>query len=114
MPYVHEVSFEVCPEKMSELEIGHALERLVGYLKIRLPFEEGFVFADGWYSVDDPALIRVVMRSEWSEWADVERHRGSRLAEERVFEEFDPHVPPEQVSIRTFAEVGSGPLAARR
>ena len=45
MPYVYEVSFEIAPEQMSELEIGRSLERLVGYMKIRLPVQSGFVFA---------------------------------------------------------------------
>ena len=84
MPYVHVVSFEIKPSMMTELEIGHALERVVGYLKIRLPVEEGFVFADGWYSVDDPKSIRIVMRSEWSDWTDIVKHHDSQLAEERA------------------------------
>jgi hypothetical protein len=114
MPYVYEVSFEIRPQQMTQLEIGHSLERLVGYMKIRLPVQPGFVFADAWYSVDDPEKTRVVTRSEWSDWRDVEDHRKSSLLEDHLFEEFDPHVNRNNVMIRTYAEVGSGPFSVRR
>lgn len=114
MPYTYEVSFDIPPEEMGELEIGKSLERVVGYMKIRLPAQRGFVFADAWYSVDDPAKTRVVMRSEWSDWCDVEDHRKSSMLEDHVFEEFGTHLSPDQLTIRTYAEVGSGPFSARR
>ena len=114
MPYVYEVSFEVTPDQMNQLEIGQSLERLVGYMKVRLPVQPGFVFADAWYSVDDPAKTRVVTRSEWSDWRDVKEHRDSNMLEDHVFEEFNPHVKPGDITIRTYAEVGSGPFSARR
>ena len=114
MPYAYEVAFEITPSQMTELEIGRSLERLVGYLKIRLPVEKGFVYAHAVYSVDDPGATRVVMRSEWSDWPDVVRHRASTIVEDKVFEEFDPHVSPESITTRTYAEVGSGPFSARR
>ena len=114
MPYVYEVSFEIRPDQMTQLEIGQSLERLVGYMKIRLPVQPGFVFADAWYSVDDPEKTRIVTRSEWSDWSDVEAHRTSSILEDHLFEEFDPHVKKDAVTIRTYAEVGSGPFSARR
>jgi len=114
MPYVYEVSFEITPEQMSELEIGQSLERLVGYMKVRLPSQRGFVFADAWYSVDDSEKTRVVARSEWSDWSDVVQHRQSSIVEDELFEEFCPQVERNNVTVRTYAEVGSGPLSARR
>ena len=114
MPYVYEVSFDIAPDQMTQLEIGHSLERLVGYMKIRLPVQPGFVFADAWYSVDDPAKTRVITRSEWSDWTDVEGHRNSSMLEEQLFVEFDPHVNKDNITIRTYAEVGSGPFSARK
>ncbi len=113
MPYVYEVSFEISPEQMTQLEIGQSLERLVGFMKVRLPVQPGFVFADAWYSVDDPDKTRVVTRSEWSDWTDLVGHRSSSLLEDHVFEEFEPHVKHGDVAIRTYAEVGSGPFSAR-
>jgi hypothetical protein len=114
MPYVYEVSFEITPDQMSELEIGKSLERVVGYMKIRLPAQPGFVVADAWYSVDNPGSTRIIMRSEWSDWCDVADHRNSYLVEDHVFEEFDPHVSKDELTIRTYAEVGSGPFSARK
>jgi hypothetical protein len=114
VPYVYEVSFDIDPDQMSELEIGQSLDRLVGYMKVRLPAQPGFVFADAWYSVDDPETTRIVARSEWSDWSDVVAHRASYLVEDHVFEEFGLHVNKDNVTIRTYAEVGSGPFSARR
>ncbi len=111
MPYVYEVSFDLPNDKLSELEIGQSLERLIGFTKVRLPAQRGFVFADAVYSVDDPSKIRVVMRSEWSDWTDVVRHRKAIVLEDHIFEEFDPHVDRDAIKVRTYAEVGSGPLS---
>lgn len=114
MPYIYEVSFDIAPDQMSELEIGKSLERVVGYMKIRLPVQRGFVAADAWYSVDDPDKTRVVMRSEWSDWLDVEDHRKSSVLEDHLFEEFGTRLSKDQVTIRTYSEVGSGPFSARK
>jgi hypothetical protein len=114
MPYVYEVSFEITPAQMSQLQIGQSLERLVGYMKIRLPAQQGFVFADAWYSVDDPEKTRIIARSEWSDWCDVTKHCESAILEDHLFEEFEPHIGREDVTIRTYAEVGSGPFSARK
>jgi hypothetical protein len=114
MPYVYEVSFDVPPEKMSEIEIGQSLERLVGYMKTRLPSQRGFVYTHAVYSVDDPKKIHVVIRSECSDWSDVELHRKTALLEDSMLQEFDPHVSKSDITVRTYAEVGSGPLSVRR
>ena len=53
-------------------------------------------------------------RSEWSDWSDVQEHRASSLLEDHLFEEFDPHVNKDNVTIRTYAEVGSGPFSVHR
>lgn len=114
MPYLYEVSFDIKSDQMSELEIGDSLARLVGYLKVRLPVQRGFVLADAWYSVDESETTHIVARSEWSDWSDVVEHRASSMLEDKVFEEFEPHLSEDQVTIRTYAEVGSGPYAVRR
>lgn len=114
MPYLYEVSFDIRHDQMPRLEIGDSLERLVGYLKIRLPIQSGFVLADAWYTVDDPEATRVVVRSEWSDWSDVEAHRKSSVLEDHIFEEFEPHLRKDEVTVRTYSEVGSGPYSVRR
>ncbi len=110
MPYIYEVSFDIPPERMTELQIGRSLQRTGGYLKVRLPGRPGFITSDVEYSVDDPTSTRVVFRSEWSDWEDVERHRESALLEDKVLEEFDPHVSAESITVRAYARVGFGPL----
>lgn len=114
MPYVYEVAFDVPHDKMEELEIGESLERLVGYMKVRLPSQRGFVYSDAVYSVDDSKKTRVVMRSHWSDWDDVLNHRKGVLIEDQVFEQFEPHIAKEDIAIRAYAEVGSGPYAMRK
>jgi quinol monooxygenase YgiN len=112
---MYEVSFQVPREKMTELEIGQSLERLVGYMKIRLPAQRGFVLADAVYSVDDPESLRIVMRSQWSDWTDLQNHcNSSALVEDQAFEQFAPHICADDITIRKYAEVGSGPLSARK
>lgn len=110
MPYVYEVGFDIAPEQMDELQVGKSLRRTASYLKARLPGRPGFIAASAEYSVDDPSATRVVFRSEWSDWEDVEQHRDSSLLEDKVLKEFDPHVKPEALTVRTYAKVGSGPL----
>ena len=110
MPYIYEVSFDIPPAQMNELQVGRSLQRIDGYLKVRLPGRPGFITSDVEYSVDDPAETRVVFRSEWNGWEDVERHRESSLLEDKVLAEFDPHVSADRITIRAYARVGFGPL----
>ena len=109
VPYIYEVSFEIPPENMSELQIGRSLQRTDGYLKSRLPGRPGFITSDVVYSVDDPKATRVVFRSEWTDWEDVERHRESSLLEDKVLSEFD-HISADTMKHRAYARVGFGPL----
>ena len=110
MPYVYEVSFDLDPRRIEELQVGRDLQRTIGYLKVRLPGRSGFILSEAVYSVDDPKVTRVVFRSEWSDWEDVERHRASSLVEDKVLEEFEPHVSADSLTTRIYARVGSGPL----
>ncbi len=110
MPYVYEVSFDIDPKSITELDVGNALERTVSYLKSRLPGRHGFITGGAEYSVDDPDTTRIVFRSEWSDWEDVQNHRDSSLLEDKVLKEFNPRVNIGTVSTRVYAKVGSGPL----
>lgn len=110
MPYVYEVAFDIKPEQMSELQVGRSLRRTASYLKSRLPGRAGFIAAEAEYSVDDPDVTRVVFRSEWSDWEDVEEHRASSLLEDKVLKEFDPQIGASDMTVRAYAKVGFGPL----
>ncbi|HEY5549463.1 MAG TPA: hypothetical protein VIL17_07750 [Coriobacteriia bacterium] len=106
MPYIYEVSFDILPERMDELEIGHSLERVLGYLRTLLPNQHGFMTSRALYSIDDPSHTRVVFLSEWGSWEALEKHRASALLETKALCEFEPHMLPGDLTTRIFAEVG--------
>jgi quinol monooxygenase YgiN len=105
MPYVYQVSFDIQPDQMSELQIGASLERVLGYLRSLLPNEIGFVTARAMYSLDLPDTTHLVFESVWESWEDLESHRQSELAEAKVLAEFEPHVSTEHLVAHVFEEV---------
>lgn len=109
MPYVYEVSFDIAPGEMEDLDVDSSLGRVLGYLRALLPNEHGFVRSHAMYSLDDPEHRRLVFRSEWGSWEALVKHRDSELMEAKVLEEFDPHVPAESITTRVYAEVGPKP-----
>jgi len=106
VPYIYEVSFTIAPDQMDGLEIGHSLERVLGYLRTLLPNEHGFMTSRALYSIDDEAGTRVVFLSEWGSWEALEKHQASALLETKVLSEFEPHIRPEDMTTRIYAEVG--------
>lgn len=109
MPYIYEVSFDIAPDEMDDLEIGSSLGRVLGYLRVLLPSEHGFVTSRALYSIDDPDRTRVVFSSEWGSWEALAAHRQSELLEAKVLEEFDEHVPADRLTTRIYADVGPKP-----
>jgi hypothetical protein len=105
MAYVYQVSFDIRPDQMSELEIGASLERVLGYLRTLLPAETGFVTSRALYSVDIPETTHLVFESVWERWGDLDSHRRSSLAEDKVLTEFKPHVALEDLSVHAYQEV---------
>ena len=104
MAYVYQVSFDIPPQRQADLEIGSPLERVLGYLRTLLPSEPGFTTARAVYSLDLPERTRVVVESVWDHWEDLENHRRSTTAEDKILREFS-HLSPEMLEIRTFREV---------
>ena len=47
----------------------------------------------------------MVFESVWETWGYLEAHRKSALSENKVLEEFQPHVSLENLQIHTFEEV---------
>jgi quinol monooxygenase YgiN len=105
MAYVYQVSFDIQPDQMSELQIGASLERVLGYLRSLLPSESGFVTTRAMYSLDVPDTTHLVFESVWETWEDLEAHRQSELAEAKVLAEFEPHVSTEHLAVHAFEEV---------
>jgi hypothetical protein len=105
MAYIYQVSFDIRPEQMGELEIGASLERVLGYLRTLLPAETGFVTSRAMYSVDNVERTHLVFESVWENWGDLDDHRQSSLAEDKVLTEFKPHVALEDLSVHAYQEV---------
>lgn len=105
MAYVYEVSFDIRPEQMEELQIGASLERVLGYLRTLLPEQVGYITARALYSVENEQATHLIVQSEWEHWEDLTKHRDSSLSEDKVLEEFEPHVELQHLVARTYTEV---------
>jgi quinol monooxygenase YgiN len=105
MAFIYQVSFDIEPEQMEQLQIGAALERVLGYLRVRLPNEPGFVTARTMYSLDRADRTHLICESVWENWDDLEAHRRSRQAEDKVLTEFKPHVTLEDLLVRVYEDV---------
>jgi hypothetical protein len=105
MAYIYQVSFDIRPEQMSELQIGASLERVLAYLRTLLPGELGYVTARAMYSVDVADSTNLIFQSVWEGWDDLENHRGSSISEDKVLTEFKPHVELQDLTVRVYEEV---------
>lgn len=105
MAYMYSVSFDIPSDRMSELETGAALERVLGYLRALLPNESGFTTVRALRSVGVDNGISVLVESVWETWDDLVNHRRSSLSEDKVLEEFKPHVEIGDLKVRTYDEV---------
>jgi hypothetical protein len=105
MAYIYHVGFDIDADQMTELEIGSSLERVLGYLRTLLPAERGFITSRAMRSIGLPGRSHLVFQSVWEEWEDVERHRESSLAEDKVLKEFEPHVVLDDLTRQIYEEV---------
>jgi quinol monooxygenase YgiN len=105
MAYIYQVSFDIRPEQMSELQVGASLERVLAYLRTLLPSEVGYMTARAMYSVDVPDRTHLVFESVWEDWDDLENHRGSSISEDKVLTEFRPYVELQDLTARVYEEV---------
>jgi hypothetical protein len=105
MAYVYQVSFDIRPEQMSDLRIGASLERVLAYLRTLLPGQPGHMTSRAFYSLNVPGATHLIFQSVWDTWDDLEAHRGSSLAEDKVLTEFQPHVTLEGLDVHVYEEV---------
>ena len=105
MAYTYQVSFEIEHEQMEQLHIGSALERVLGYLRTLLPNQMGYISARALYSLDRPGKTHLLVQSTWDEWEDLLAHQDSKLAEQKVLSEFEPHVALEDLQVHIYEEV---------
>jgi heme-degrading monooxygenase HmoA len=105
MAYMYSVNFKITPDMMDELEIGAALERVLGYLRALLPSEPGFTTVRALHSIDKGSAVSVLIESVWETWDDLTHHRDSSLSEDKVLKEFEPHVEIGDLDARVYEEV---------
>jgi len=105
MAYIYQVSFSIEAEQMDQLEIGGSLERVLGYLRTLLPSQSGYISARAMYSLEQAGKTDLVFQSVWDNWTDLNTHRHSSLAEDKVLSEFQPHVSLEDLTSTVFEEV---------
>ena len=105
MAYMYSVNFKISHDMMDELEIGAALERVLGYLRALLPSEPGFTTVRALHTVGGGRDVSVLIESVGQTWDDIEQHRKSSLSEDKVLEEFQPHVEIGDLDVRVFEEV---------
>ena len=105
MAYIYQVSFDIKPNQMNELEIGASLERVLSYLRALLPSEPGYIASRAIYSLDIIDKTELAFQSVWEAWDDLDAHRTSSLAEVKVLTEFQPHVSLEDLSVHIYEEV---------
>ena len=105
MAYFYEVSFNLEPEQLADLKIGKSLEKVIGYLRVLLPNQPGFVSANGMQEVNPQGKPNLVFFSEWETWEDLETHRQSSLVEDKILLEFDPHIQSEHLVKRIYREI---------
>lgn len=105
MAYVYQVTFDIKPDQMGQLEIGASLERVLGYLRTLLPSQLGFITARAMYSLDAPHTTHLIFQSVWDTWDDISAHRNSSLLEDKILTEFEPHVPLENLVSHVYEEV---------
>jgi hypothetical protein len=105
MAYIYQVSFDIRPDQMDELQIGASLERVLGYLRALLPNDPGHVSSRAMYSLDLSDRTDLVVESVWETWDDLVAHRKSSLAEDKVVTEFEPHVALEDLAMHIYEEV---------
>jgi quinol monooxygenase YgiN len=105
MAYIYHIDFSIRPEQMDQLQIGAALERVLGYLRTLLPSETGYITARAMYSLDGEDRTELVFQSVWETWEDLEAHKASELAEDKVLTEFEPHVELQDLAVQVYEEI---------
>ncbi len=105
MAYVYQVSFDIKPEQLTDLEIGSALERALMALRALLPDQAGYVSSRGMHSIDRDSATHIVFQSVWSDWDEFQNHIKSSIAEDRVIREFKPHLSVDNLTTHQFEEV---------
>ena len=105
MAYFYEVSFDLDHHQLEQIRIGRSLEKVIGFMRVLLPEQAGFISANALYEVKSSTRPRLVFISEWENWEDLENHSHSSLVEDKLLLEFSPHIQNENLEKRIYREV---------
>jgi heme-degrading monooxygenase HmoA len=105
MAYIYEVSFNLSPGQLEELKIGRSLEKVIGYMRVLLPNQPGFVSTIALQEVNSDGRPNLIFLSEWESWEDLLAHSQSSLTENKILLEFDPHIEKEHLVRRIYREI---------
>jgi hypothetical protein len=105
MAYIYEVSFDLDHQQLEQLKISRSLEKVIGYMRVLLPSQPGFVSTQALVELNTSAKSRLAFMSEWENWEDFETHRQSSLVEDKILLEFDPHIQNEHLKKRVYREI---------
>jgi hypothetical protein len=106
MAYIYQVGFDIRRDQAAELQVGASLEKALAYLCTLLPGEPGHINSRALSSLDIPDRTHVLFESTWETWEDVEAHRRSSLAEDKILTEFEPHVALQDLNAHVYQDVG--------
>ncbi len=105
MSYIYQISFYIEPDEMTDLEIGNSLERVLGYMRTLLPSQQGFIATRAMHTLPGKDRIHLLFESTWDTWEDFQKHLKSSLDEQKILNEFQPHVNLEDLTTCTYTEV---------
>lgn len=105
MAYTYIIRFQIDADRISELQIGSSLERVLGYLRTLLPSQDGFITSRALYSLENEEKVGVLFESVWDTWESIQAHRESNLSEDKVLLEFGDHVDRQGLDIRVYQEI---------
>lgn len=105
MAYTYHVEFTLGQDQMEQIQVGSTLEKVLGYLRTLLPNQSGFISARCLHSLDIADSSHILVQSTWEQWDDLEAHRNSGLAEQKLLIEFGPHIMAEQLTVHVYEEV---------
>lgn len=105
MSYINQISFYIDNDKMSELEIGSSLERVLGYMRTLLPSQEGYIATRAMHTLPGDDRIHLIFESVWDTWEDFQNHLKSNLDEKKILSEFEPHVKLADLTTRIYTDI---------
>jgi hypothetical protein len=103
--YTYVIYFDIDRDEMAQLQLGASLERTLGYLKILLPSQDGFINARAMHSLEQESPANLIFESTWSTWEDLQNHMDSSLAENKILQEFRPHVELDDLRFRVYVDI---------